>query len=390
MPGAFQLLDVLSDAECAQFVTISDALGYHHDAPVSLPHHVRHNTNVNWVVDESVDAPIWERCRPLIPERVAGAPALGLNARFRFYRYREGDFFRPHTDGAWPGSRVRDGRLVHDAYGDRISQMSMLLFLSDGYTGGRTLFYVSGRRSGSRGRGERGGRRHPEGCRTVLSPRLPSPALPARGRAGVFRDQVHHPDRCALCASGIVPYPGTLTQHDEGFPDSWIPAHQGNDVEGGLEHANTADFPSATAGAGPLTMAGLRGNDGQHARTLLLVIPLISGNPRAWFRSRRFGSHAPAPASAATPLKTSAIAPPLSPSDRLEQDNARENYRHHPEGGRGDRGRLGMRPGAPGKECEVPARVQQTKQEEEGKPAPFRSAAVRDAPRTERAGPRDR
>ncbi len=142
VPGAFQLLGVLSDAECAQFVAISDALGYHQDAPVSLPHHVRHNTNVNWVVDESIDAAIWERCRPLVPERVAGAAALGLNARFRFYRYREGDFFRPHTDGAWPGSRVREGRLVHDAYGDRISQMTMLLFLSDGYLGGRTLFYV--------------------------------------------------------------------------------------------------------------------------------------------------------------------------------------------------------------------------------------------------------
>ena len=142
VPGAFLLLDVLSDAECAQLVAISDGLGYHDDAPVSLPHHVRHNTNVNWVVDESVDGPIWNRCRHLIPERVAGGAALGLNARFRFYRYREGDYFRPHTDGAWPGSRVVDGRLVHDAYGDRISQMTMLLFLSDGYTGGRTLFYA--------------------------------------------------------------------------------------------------------------------------------------------------------------------------------------------------------------------------------------------------------
>ena len=141
VPGAFQLFDVLSDAECTQFVAISEALGYHDDAPVSLPHHVRHNTNVNWVVDASIDGPIWKRCRPLIPERISSAPALGLNARLRFYRYREGDYFRPHTDGAWPGSRVVGGHLVHDAHGDRISQMSMLLFLSDGYAGGRTLFY---------------------------------------------------------------------------------------------------------------------------------------------------------------------------------------------------------------------------------------------------------
>ena len=71
-----------------------------------------------------------------------GQHALGLNARFRFYRYASGDYFKPHTDGAWPGSRVIDGALVHDAYGDRNSQMSCLLFLSESYTGGRTLFYV--------------------------------------------------------------------------------------------------------------------------------------------------------------------------------------------------------------------------------------------------------
>ena len=32
--------------------------------------------------------------------------ALGINARFRFYRYQAGDYFKPHTDGAWPGSRA--------------------------------------------------------------------------------------------------------------------------------------------------------------------------------------------------------------------------------------------------------------------------------------------
>jgi predicted 2-oxoglutarate/Fe(II)-dependent dioxygenase YbiX len=67
---------------------------------------------------------------------------LGLNARFRFYRYSKGDFFNPHTDGAWPGSRVVNGQLVADAYGDRLSQMTALIFLSDGYEGGRTLFHT--------------------------------------------------------------------------------------------------------------------------------------------------------------------------------------------------------------------------------------------------------
>lgn len=142
VPGTFQLLNVLTGDECDQFVHITDELGYHLDAPVSLPHSVRHNTNLNWIVDGSIDGPIWSRCAPLIPEQVMGQSALGLNARFRFYRYAGGDYFKPHTDGAWPGSRVIDGKLVHDAYGDRNSQMSCLLFLSDGYTGGRTFFYV--------------------------------------------------------------------------------------------------------------------------------------------------------------------------------------------------------------------------------------------------------
>jgi len=142
VPGAFHLMNVLTENECDQFVRITNELGYHSDAPVSLPHSVRHNTNLNWIVDESIDGPIWSRCQGLIGEQVMGRIALGLNARFRFYRYEDGDFFKPHTDAAWPGSRVVNGALVHDAYGDRSSQMSFLLFLTGDYCGGRTLFYV--------------------------------------------------------------------------------------------------------------------------------------------------------------------------------------------------------------------------------------------------------
>ena len=142
VPGAFQLLNVLSADECDQFVAISESLGYHIDAPVSLPHSVRHNNNLNWVVTEAIDRQIWARCALLTDAGMNGEQALGLNARFRFYRYGPGDYFKAHTDGAWPGSRVVGGELVHDAYGDRFSQMTCLVFLSDGYSGGRTRFYV--------------------------------------------------------------------------------------------------------------------------------------------------------------------------------------------------------------------------------------------------------
>ena len=139
VPGAFQLLHVLTDAECAQFVAISDALGYHHDAPVSLPHHVRHNTNVNWVVDESVDGPDLgtlpfadpgtgggctgsrtERAIPLLSlpgrgllppphrRRVAGEPGAGRTPRPRCVRRPR----QPDVDAALPERRLHGGRTL--------------------------------------------------------------------------------------------------------------------------------------------------------------------------------------------------------------------------------------------------------------------------------------
>lgn len=146
VPGAFQLLNVLSAAECERIVELSESLGYLEDAAVSLPRAIRHNDSFTWVVDDATNDIIWQRCQSLLNDNHdfnAGKRALGINARFRFYRYGPGDFFAPHTDGSWPGSRVIDGELVDNAYNDRWSQLSFLLFLNGEYEGGATQFYVS-------------------------------------------------------------------------------------------------------------------------------------------------------------------------------------------------------------------------------------------------------
>lgn len=143
VPGAFQLLNVLSDKEADNIVQLAEHMGFHQDSPVSLPHSVRHNQNVNWVASEAIDTVIWDRSKDHVTEVVHGETAKGINARFRFYRYDEGDFFKPHSDGAWPGSRVIDGELLADAYPDLISQFTYLIFLTDSYEGGRTQFLVS-------------------------------------------------------------------------------------------------------------------------------------------------------------------------------------------------------------------------------------------------------
>jgi predicted 2-oxoglutarate/Fe(II)-dependent dioxygenase YbiX len=144
--GAYQLLNVLCPGECQRLTQLSEQLGYLPDAAVSLPREIRHNDNVVWVTDEDTDRIIWQRIADLAAQDLAifgDRQPLGLNARFRFYRYGPGDYFKPHTDGAWPGSRVIDGNLVTNAYPDRYSMMTVLLMLNDDYEGGATRFLVN-------------------------------------------------------------------------------------------------------------------------------------------------------------------------------------------------------------------------------------------------------
>jgi hypothetical protein len=146
IPGAYQLLNVLSLEECQRLIETSEAMGYLPDAAVSLPRHIRHNDNLVWIVDTDTEQRIWQRVSHLVQQDVeiyGGKPALGLNQRFRFYRYGSGDFFKPHSDGAWPGSCVTDEHLVSNAYPDRFSQATFLMLLSDDFRGGATRFVVN-------------------------------------------------------------------------------------------------------------------------------------------------------------------------------------------------------------------------------------------------------
>ena len=147
VPGAFQLLNVLTKGECDELRQITESLGYIADAAVSLPRSVRHNDSVTWVVDDETETRIWSRCEEYIhhgQDWFLGKKPCGLNQRFRFYRYQPGDYFKAHTDGSWPGSKVIDGQLEHNAFADRWSQLTILLFLTDDYQGGGTCFYPMG------------------------------------------------------------------------------------------------------------------------------------------------------------------------------------------------------------------------------------------------------
>ncbi|QUM77349.1 2OG-Fe(II) oxygenase [Moritella sp. 24] len=146
VPGAFQLLNVFSPQECLRLIKVSESMGYLPDAAVSLPRNVRHNDSLTWVVDEQTDHLIWDRVKHLMTDDEGifdNKAAVGINARFRFYRYSKGDYFKPHSDGSWPGSRVINNKLIADAYGDRFSQMTFLILLSEYFDGGATRFLVN-------------------------------------------------------------------------------------------------------------------------------------------------------------------------------------------------------------------------------------------------------
>lgn len=142
VPGGFVLSGVLTPAECDDLVRFAETVGYTEDAPVSLARNIRQNENCVWLADDQLNDGIFERCKKLLPQQVEGCELCGLNARWRLYKYNPSDIFRPHTDGSWPGSGLdSSGCLVRDKYGDRWSQLTIVLYLNDEFEGGPTRFF---------------------------------------------------------------------------------------------------------------------------------------------------------------------------------------------------------------------------------------------------------
>jgi len=146
--GIFVLHDVLTADECEAIVATSEAMGYTEDAPVSLGRDVRKNENCVWIMDPECNDRIFDRARDLLPEAIDFrgmrlAPCVGLNRRWRLYKYSPTDVFKVHNDGAWTGSGLdASGDLVADIYGGTaFSWLTFLIYLTDDFAGGGTSFY---------------------------------------------------------------------------------------------------------------------------------------------------------------------------------------------------------------------------------------------------------
>ena len=151
--SAFACLDEDSDATTEAEEEAQPA------ADVLLTDHSLRSRACVVVVDERTHDAVFERLRAHLPaeledccdargRRRGVGKLIGLNRRWRFYRYDAGGTYRPHVDGAWPGSSVtgpRDRpRYEYDAFGDRLSRLTMLVYLNDDFEGGETAFFSAG------------------------------------------------------------------------------------------------------------------------------------------------------------------------------------------------------------------------------------------------------
>mmetsp|Transcript_19613 Transcript_19613/g.53728 ORF Transcript_19613/g.53728 Transcript_19613/m.53728 type:complete len:297 (-) Transcript_19613:104-994(-) len=156
--GAFLASEVLRESECELLIRLAEQIGFTSGKDVvDVPVEVRDNDVCVVLAPQPLVVELCRRLLPLVPSKGNGGEPLAspdfVNARFRVYRYhsdgdgvlRSAQSFGPHYDGAQASSGVSNGRLVEDVGGSTVrSQMSVLLYLSDGHEGGETIFYPNG------------------------------------------------------------------------------------------------------------------------------------------------------------------------------------------------------------------------------------------------------
>jgi hypothetical protein len=134
----FLIHEFFTPEECAQLIALTEEIGYD-VAPIT--------TSVGFVVrkdirnndrlmrdDPELAARLWEKAGPFVPAEWLYWKAVGLNERFRYYRYAPGQRFVAHTDGSYESPN-----------GDR-SHFTFLVYLNEDFEGGTTNFLKVGRR----------------------------------------------------------------------------------------------------------------------------------------------------------------------------------------------------------------------------------------------------
>jgi predicted 2-oxoglutarate/Fe(II)-dependent dioxygenase YbiX len=122
--------EVLSTAECNEHIARAEQIGFE-AAPIitfqgaRIDESVRNNERVI-IDDDGLGAFVWLRVRDHVPGFLDGRQVIGLNERFRYYRYGPGQKFALHRDGSF---RRENGEE---------SKLTCILYLNDDFAGGET------------------------------------------------------------------------------------------------------------------------------------------------------------------------------------------------------------------------------------------------------------
>lgn len=132
-PLVFTVPEVLIASECEGLVGKVEEAGFD-PAPITTSEgfvmrpDIRNNTRVMFD-DVDLAAELFGRIRGAVPGQLFGRLAVGVNERFRCYRYEPGQRFAPHYDGAFRRSATER------------SELTFMVYLNDDFAGGQTAFH---------------------------------------------------------------------------------------------------------------------------------------------------------------------------------------------------------------------------------------------------------
>jgi predicted 2-oxoglutarate/Fe(II)-dependent dioxygenase YbiX len=131
-PKTWIIEEFLSARECEDLILFSETKGFD-EAEVSLSSGskmmkgVRNNYRLIYE-DKGLAQKLWGKLAPFCPVQLDDWQALGLNERFRFYRYEEGQRFKRHMDGRFKRNEQEESRIT------------FMIYLNDDFLGGETKF----------------------------------------------------------------------------------------------------------------------------------------------------------------------------------------------------------------------------------------------------------